>query len=106
VVINSFNYDAYLHEAIESALAQTVSPREVIVVDDGSTDDSRDIIEGFGDLITPIFQPNSGQAAAINAGYHASSGSILIFADSDDVLLPTACQTAAELINNGAVAKA
>jgi len=64
----------------------------VIVVDDGSTDGSRAIIESFGSKITAIFQENSGQAGAMNTGYAATSGDIVLFLDADDKLLPGAVE--------------
>lgn len=88
IIVNNFNYGAYLSSAIDSALQQTYHPVEVIVVDDGSTDDSREIIHGYGETILPIFKENGGQGSAFNAGLAASHGEIVLFLDSDDVLLP------------------
>jgi glycosyltransferase involved in cell wall biosynthesis len=79
-----------LRTAIDSALAQTYSPVEVIVVDDGSTDDSRAVIELYGNRITPILKLNGGHGSAVNAGYAASRGEIIIFLDADDELMPNA----------------
>lgn len=86
IVINNYNYDRYLEQCIKSALAQTVAA-EVIVVDDGSTDSSRDVIEAFGDQIRPIYQENRGQAAAINVGVAAATGDVVALLDSDDLFL-------------------
>ncbi len=86
IIINNYNYGRYLAAAISSALNQTYRNTEVIVVDDGSTDDSRDVIESFGDNVHAIFKPNGGQASAFNAGYLASRGEIIVFLDSDDLL--------------------
>lgn len=90
VIISSHNYARYVGQAIESALAQTRKPLDVIVVDDGSTDESPAIIRSFGSRIVPIIKPNAGQASALNAGFAASRGEVIIFLDSDDVLLPHA----------------
>ena len=68
IIINNYNYDRFLPEAINSAINQTYPHTEIIVVDDGSTDNSRDIISGYGQRIIPIFQPNGKQAAAFNSG--------------------------------------
>lgn len=92
IIINNYNYDRFLSEAINSALNQTYPYIEVIVVDDGSTDNSREIIEGYGDRIIPILQPNGKQAAAFNSGFAKSQGDIIIFLDSDDYLLPHAVE--------------
>lgn len=86
IIINNYNYGRYLEEAIDSALKQTYHNVEVIVVDDGSTDNSRDIISKYGDRIIPVFKENGGQGSAFNAGFEVSSGQIIIFLDSDDVL--------------------
>lgn len=88
IIINNYNYDRFLAEAIDSALYQTYPQIEVIVVDDGSTDDSRKIIAGYGDRILPILQPNGKQSAAFNSGFAKSKGDIIIFLDSDDYLFP------------------
>ncbi len=90
IIINNYNYDRFLSEAIDSAVNQTYPHTEVIVVDDGSTDNSREIITGYGDRIVPIFQPNGKQAAAFNSGFAKSHGDIIVFLDADDYLLPTA----------------
>ena len=88
IVIPNYNYGRYLRIAIDSALAQTYSPVEVIVVDDGSTDDSRAVIESYGGRISPIIKGNGGHGSALNAGYGASRGEIVIFLDADDELMP------------------
>ncbi len=92
IIINNYNYDRFLVDAINSALEQTYPHIEVIVVDDGSTDNSRDIISGYGDRIIPILQPNGKQAAAFNSGFAKSKGDIIIFLDSDDYLFPQAVE--------------
>jgi glycosyltransferase involved in cell wall biosynthesis len=84
VVIPCFNGEKYLAEAIRSALCQTYRPLEVIVVDDGSTDGSRRIIDEFASQITTVRQANSGLPAARNAGISASKGALLAFLDCDD----------------------
>lgn len=89
VLITNYNYASYLGEAIDSALNQTYPNLEVIVVDDGSTDRSREIIASYQDRIIPVLQENHGQAAAVNAGFATSKGEIICFLDADDVWLPT-----------------
>lgn len=92
IIINNYNYERFLAEAIDSALSQTYPCVEVIVVDDGSTDASRDIISGYGDRIISILQANGKQAAAFNSGFARSQGDIIIFLDSDDYLMPIAVE--------------
>lgn len=87
IIINNYNYGRYLAPAIESALGQTYPAVEVIVVDDGSTDDSRAVIARYGARIKPVFKPNGGQASALNAGFALSHGELVIFLDADDVLM-------------------
>jgi glycosyltransferase involved in cell wall biosynthesis len=88
--ITNYNYGRYLRAAIDGALAQTYPHLEVIVVDDGSTDDSREIIESYGKRIMPIFKGNGGHGSAVNVAFVASHGEIVMFLDSDDELLPDA----------------
>lgn len=90
IIINNYNYDQFLAEAINSALNQTYQNLEVIVVDDGSTDRSCEIINEYGDRIISIFQENGKQAAAFNSGFSKSKGNIIIFLDSDDYIFPHA----------------
>ena len=86
IVINNYNYARYLGDAIDSALAQTWHPLEVIVVDDGSTDDSWSVIQRYGERVRAMRQPNGGQGAAYNAGFAASRGEWVLFLDADDLL--------------------
>lgn len=88
IVIKNYNYDSFLGEAIDSALGQTYPHKEVVVVDDGSTDSSREVIAAYGDQIVPVLQENRGYAAAMNAGFAASRGQLILWLDSDDVFAP------------------
>jgi glycosyltransferase involved in cell wall biosynthesis len=97
VVINNFNYAPFVGAAIESALAQDAARTEIVVVDDGSTDESRDVIGRFADHIRVISKANEGQASALNVGYRQTSGRWIIFLDADDVLLADAAKAVAEL---------
>jgi glycosyltransferase involved in cell wall biosynthesis len=90
IVINNFNYARYLPAAIESALGQDHTELEVIVVDDGSTDESRDVMARYAGRIRPILKENGGMASALNTGFSASSGAIVVFLDADDYLHPSA----------------
>ena len=105
VIVSSYNYERFLNQAIDSALNQTYSNVEVIVVDDGSTDNSRDIIAGYGDRVTAVMKENGGQASAFNAGFHVSRGEVIIFLDSDNALYPTAAEIAADLMLGTGVTK-
>lgn len=88
VLINNYNYGRYLARAIDSALSQEGPSFEVIVVDDGSTDGSRQVIAAYGPAVRAVFQRNQGQAAAMNAAVAASRGAILCFLDADDWFMP------------------
>lgn len=85
ILINNYNYGCFLGDAIDSAIHQTYPNIEVIVVDDGSTDNSREVIEAYADKIIPILKKNGGQASAFNAGFAASQGDIILLLDSDDI---------------------
>src|SRR5207302_4981495 len=86
VVVNNHNYERFVGEAVESALAQTYPHTEVVVVDDGSTDGSRDVLERFRGDIQLVLKPNGGQRSAFNAGLERSSGDLVCFLDADDTL--------------------
>jgi glycosyltransferase involved in cell wall biosynthesis len=93
IIINNYNYAPYLAAAIESALAQDYRNLEVVVVDDGSTDNSRQIIASYESQIAAIHKTNGGQASALTAGFLASRGQVVMFLDADDLLLPSAIET-------------
>ena len=88
VVVPTFNYGHCVVDAVESALAQTYVPVEVIVIDDGSTDDTRARLEPYRDRINYVFQPNQGLSAARNTGIRAATGSLIALLDSDDAFHP------------------
>lgn len=83
-LICNYNYGRYLGEAIESAINQTWKNTEIIVVDDGSTDESREVLKNYEGRIRVILKENGGQASAFNAGIAAARGEIICFLDSDD----------------------
>ncbi|MCU0527794.1 MAG: glycosyltransferase [Elainella sp. Prado103] len=85
ILINNYNYGRFLEAAIDSALSQTYQPLEVIVVDDGSTDNSKSILDRYTDRIIAVAKPNGGQASAFNAGFQACQGEIICFLDADDL---------------------
>jgi glycosyltransferase involved in cell wall biosynthesis len=90
VVIDSYNYARFISQAINSALEQDVpaSEVEIIVVDDGSTDDTVEVVRRFGDKVRLIVQKNAGQTAAFAAGFAAARGEIVCLLDSDDYWAP------------------
>ncbi len=93
VVIPAYNCEAFVAEAIESALRQDYDPVEVIVVDDGSTDGTAAAASRFP--VTCVSQRNLGLPGARNSGVHASHGSLVSFLDADDLWLPTKLSTEA-----------
>src|SRR5579872_1076528 len=97
VVVASYNHAPYLRACIESVLNQTLVPREIIVVDDGSSDGSREILESFGTALQPLFQQNRGTYAALNAGIHAASGDWIAIHNSDDLWEPEKLARQADL---------
>jgi hypothetical protein len=99
ILINNYNYGGFVGGAIESALAQTHPNCEVIVVDDGSTDSSREVINCFADQIIPVFKSNGGQSSAFNAGFSRARGDIICFLDSDDLFLPAKVEHVARILD-------
>lgn len=85
ILINNYNYGHFLSDAVDSALNQSYSNIEIIVVDDGSTDDSREVIATYRQNIKFVLKENGGQASALNRGFAESSGEILCFLDADDI---------------------
>lgn len=86
VVISNYNYRDFVAASIESALAIGHPVVEVIVVDDGSTDGSLDVIRRYADDVVVVEQPNGGQAAAMNAGFERVTAPIVVFLDADDLV--------------------
>ena len=89
VVIPTHNHAGYIRQAIDSALAQTSAPLEVIVVDDGSTDETPRILADYGGRIRAIRQSNAGVSVARNTGIAAAAGDLIALLDSDDSWAPT-----------------
>lgn len=84
-IVPAFNGERYLREALDSILAQTYRPLEVIVADDGSTDATAAIVSSYGDRVRYLFQPNAGPAAACNLGLSAAQGDFIAFLAADDL---------------------
>ena len=90
VIIPCYNHAHYLCRAVQSVLAQTYADWEAIIVDDGSTDNTREVATRFSDpRVRYIYQENRGLSAARNTGISAAQGSYLAFLDADDELEPT-----------------
>jgi glycosyltransferase involved in cell wall biosynthesis len=89
LIIPTFNHARFLGAAIDSALAQTLGAVDVIVVDDGSTDDTPAVLERYAGRVRVLRQPNRGLSAARNAGLAAARGTFVSFLDADDVMAPT-----------------
>lgn len=103
IVIPNYNYGAFVGATIESALAQTWPAVEVIVIDDGSTDNSREVIARYNG-IKVIHQENQHQCVAVRNGVAAATGDLIITLDSDDLLMPNACERIAALWREDLVA--
>ena len=88
VIIPNYNHAQYLGDAIQSVLDQTYRNFEIIVVDDGSTDNSREVVAGFGDQVNYIWQENRGLSAARNTGIRRAKGTYIGLLDADDMYEP------------------
>ena len=88
VIIPAYNGQEYIREAIESVLAQTYRPIEIVVVDDGSPVSMEEAVAGYGDEVRYLRKENGGTAAARNAGWRASRGELIALLDQDDLWLP------------------
>ena len=99
IVIPTYNRADVICHTIDNVLAQTYRNTEIIVVDDGSTDNTVDRLQGFGDRIRVISQPNGGPGAARNRGIFETNGEYIAFQDSDDLWLPTKLERQHDLLN-------
>lgn len=100
IVIPTHNHARYLDEAIASVLSQTYAAVELIVLDDGSTDGTRALLEKYGDRFYWETHPNMGQANTLNKGWRLARGEILGYLSADDRLLPGSAQSAVELLQS------
>ncbi|HEX8280335.1 MAG TPA: glycosyltransferase, partial [Chthoniobacterales bacterium] len=99
VVIPAFNRAEFLGDTLLSVLHQTRRPDEILVIDDGSTDETRGVVETFEGRVAYHYQNNAGLAAARTTGLRLSRGDLLCFLDSDDLLLPAALEELEEALN-------
>lgn len=102
-IISVYNGENYLAEAIQSALDQDYPHTEIIVVNDGSTDNTSRIIDSFGSRVIGIYQENQGLGAARNAGVSKASGDYLAFLDHDDLWAPHKLSCQLQLIQSSAL---
>lgn len=102
VVIPTYNNAAYLPQTIASALAQEHASHEVVVVDDGSTDETQDVLAPYRDRIRVVRQENAGVSAARNHGLRLARGEYIVFLDGDDLLLPGKLRTQVALLEERA----
>lgn len=98
IVVPSYNHGRYLKEAIDSILAQDYPHVELIVIDDGSTDDSPQILASHPGRFHREYQPNQGQVATLNRGWQMSKGDIIGYLSADDVLLPQSVSAAVQCL--------
>lgn len=98
VIIPTYNRAGMVEKAIDSVFSQTYPNIELIVVDDGSTDGTREILETYGDRIIAVYQPNGGAGKARNAGLRLATGEFIAFLDSDDYYLPDKIRLEAEFL--------
>lgn len=103
VLVCNYNYARYVAEAIESVLAQTRPAHRILVVDDGSTDDSREVITRYADRVEIHHRPNGGQIAAVNDGLAMLDGDVVMVLDADDSLESAALATVADKFSAGVV---
>jgi len=100
IVVPAYNCGAFVSETIDSALSQTYKDFEIIVVDDGSADNTSEVVQGYGNKIKYVYQKNSGMGAARNRGVSLSQGEHLAFLDHDDLFYPTKLEKQAALLEH------
>ncbi|MCA9469347.1 MAG: glycosyltransferase family 2 protein [Nitrospira sp.] len=85
VIIPAYNAEQFIHLALESVLSQSHPPHEIIVIDDGSTDNTRKVLTNFKGKVRCLYQQNRGPSAARNAGIRVAEGDLICFLDADDL---------------------
>lgn len=103
IVTISYNQAKYLRECIDSVLSQNYIDIEYIIVDPGSTDGSREIIDSYGDRVTRVYGKDSGPADGLNKGFSHATGSIFCYLNSDDCFLPNAFESVIELFSDSTI---
>ena len=100
IIIPCYNQGHFLRDAVQSALSQTWRPVEILVVNDGSTDCTSDVVATFGTAVKLIEKRNGGLSSARNAGLREATGNFVVFLDADDLLHPKCLEAGMdELIN-------
>jgi len=106
IIIPCYNNEFYIEQAVESALNQTYDNKEIIVVDDGSNDETKAVLKTFEHKITLLIkQPNQGQSKARNVGIEASKGNLILVLDSDDYFDPSFCEEAVAIFDSNPLLK-
>src|SRR5262245_21576355 len=98
VVIPAYNCESFIDETLNSVYSQTYENIEVLVIDDGSTDSTKEVLRRQGDRIRYLWQQNQGTAAARNAGLRNANGEFIAFLDNDDVWMPKKIQQQVEAL--------
>lgn len=100
VVIATYNHASYVGSAIRSALGQTRVPDEILVIDDGSTDDTSEVLAEFGPPVRVIRQTNQGRSVARNRALDETRCDLILFLDADDILTPTSIERRARVLES------
>jgi glycosyltransferase involved in cell wall biosynthesis len=98
IVMPAYNYARFLPDAIDSILSQDYPRIELIVIDDGSTDDTPDVLASYGSRLWWVRQPNAGQTVALNHGWRQATGDVIGYLNADDVLVPGAIAAAVDAL--------
>lgn len=104
VIIPAYNHARYIAETLDSVLAQTYPIHEIIVVDDGSTDETPQVLAAYGDHLRVLRKTNEGAAAARNSGLEIATGDLIAFVDADDIWLPHKLESQVRCFEQGAAA--
>jgi len=99
VILPTYNRAELVGETIDSLLAQSRPVDELLVIDDGSTDNTREVIARYGDAVKYLAKPNGGKASALNYGLKCATGDLIWICDDDDLLLPGACEHMARALS-------
>ena len=100
VIIPTFNRASYLEQALQAFLQQSVVPDQIIVVDDGSTDGTRDVLDRWSSNVIPVYQENAGRPRALNNALQYATGDYLWFFDDDDMPFPDALERHLEALSS------